>query len=169
MSRQARGFPVSTAVVALTLALISGGGTAWAKTRKSGAPGPMLWIVADRIVGFVPFTVSLYGKIVGAVPDQIELCRSPVLPMGGATTMGRDEHGARSDGRGADPMDARGRPETLPTGPVCEGGNLSRTSEGFDYSHEVRFDRPGTYQVRLRMIDTQGKRTLSNPVQVNAH
>jgi hypothetical protein len=156
-------------MVALILALIFGGGTAWAKTRKSPAPGPLLWIVADRIVGFVPFTVSLYGKIVGAVPDQVELCRSPVQPMGEATTMGRDEHGARSAGRGADSMEARGRPETLPTGPVCEGGNLSRTSEGFDYSHAVRFDRPGTYQVRLQMIDTQGKRTLSNPVQVNAH
>jgi len=32
----------------------------------------------------------------------------------------------------------------------------------------MRFDRPGTYRVRLSMVDSTGHRVMSNTVQVNA-
>ena len=170
MSRRAGIGPLRATVAALLLAIVFGGGSAWAKARKSPGPGPVLWIVADRIVGFVPFSVSLYGKIVGAEPDHVELCRSQVRPLGETPmTAGHDGRGMGSAGRGADAMAGPARPEPVAVGPACESGNLSRTTEGFDYAHDLRFDRPGTYQVRLQMVDTHGKRTLSNPVQVNAY
>ncbi len=43
-----------------------------------------------------------------------------------------------------------------------------RTPDGYDYAHDMRFDRPGVYQVRLMMVDTGGRRVMSNTVQVNA-
>ncbi|HKN48355.1 MAG TPA: hypothetical protein VJ144_10330, partial [Candidatus Polarisedimenticolia bacterium] len=59
---------------AALLACLAGGRLAWARSARHSTTG--LWIVADRIVGFVPFTVSIYGRVLGAVPGQIELCRS---------------------------------------------------------------------------------------------
>jgi hypothetical protein len=161
---------LSVAAAAVLVAVACGEGPAWAKARRGTVSGPVLWIVADRITGFVPFTVSLYGKIVGAEPDQVELCRSPVRPLGesmGGAFEGRPEGVAGREPRPAAAPPSRSEPAA--TGPLCESGSLARTTEGFDYAHEVRFDRPGTYQVRLRMVDTRGKRTLSNPVQVNAY
>jgi hypothetical protein len=140
---------------ALLLSL-AGEGDAWARGPKASGPG--LFIVANRIVGFVPFTVSIYGKVRGIEPGQVELCRSEVAWMtdparasavGGRTT---PEEPFRGDGGGAD----------------CTAGEVVKTSEGFDYARDLRFDRPGVYQVRLRMVDPSGHRVLSNSVQVNA-
>ena len=169
MRWRVRGRPFTAVAAGLLVVLAFGGGNAWARAHKNSGPGPVLLIVADRIVGFVPFTVSLYGKIVGAEPEHVELCRSQVRPPGEAMTAGHDGRGGGNAGRDVDPMTGPTRPGREAIGPACESGNLSRTAEGFDYAHELRFDRPGTYQVRLQMVDTQGKRTLSNTVQVNAH
>jgi hypothetical protein len=132
-------------------------GSAWAKGRSAG---PTLWIAADRIVGFVPFTVYLYGKIQGTDPRLIELCRSeaPRLTDSPGPRPSRDELAA--------PMDAMSSPVAV--GPSCASGKVVRTPAGYDYSHDLRFDRPGTYHVRLSVIDGGGHRAVSNIVQVNA-
>lgn len=139
------------------LAALPWHGAAWAKPPRGS--GPMLMISADRIVGFVPFTVSLYGKLVGLEPGRMEVCRSEVAPL--------MEPARSAPGEGGAPESAS-RPEALPQEPPCEPGKVVRAPEGYDYAHDIRFDRPGTYQVRLRMLDKAGKRVLSNPVQVNA-
>jgi hypothetical protein len=169
MKRRVGSLPLPAVAVAVLLAAAAAGGSAWAKGRRSVGPGPVLWIVADRITGFVPFTVSLYGKITGAAPNQVELCRIPVRPLGETMPGGAEGRGAGMGGREPIPSPGPPRPESGAVGPACESGSLSRTAEGFDYAHDLRFDSPGTYQVRLQMVDDQGKRTLSNPVQVNAY
>lgn len=119
----------------------------------------MLLISTDRIVGFVPFTVSLYGKLVGLEPGRMEVCRSEVASL---------METARSPITDSGSLEAGPRQDALPQEPPCEPGKVVRAPEGYDYAHDIRFDRPGTYQVRLRMLDKAGKRVLSNPVQVNA-
>ncbi len=133
-------------------------GSAWARGR--GRSGPGLWIVADRIVGFVPFTVYVYGKVVGAEPGDIELCRSEVawLTDTSSARITGGGHATALDGRqGADAED-----------PPCAAGKVVRTPDGYDYVHDMRFQRPGTYHVRLTMVDRSGHRVVSNSVQVNA-
>ena len=143
-------------------AMILSTGPAWAKGSRSKDGPPALWIAADRVVGFVPFTVSLYGKVLGsAEPDRLELCRE--------LAMQTDVAGSR--GGADDPMSERPDRNTAPAArqdPVCATGTLVPTRDGFDYSHEMRFDRPGTYRVRLSMVDATGHRVMSNTVQVNA-
>ncbi len=143
---------------ALLLSL-AGDGDAWARGPKAPGPsGPGLFIVADRIVGFVPFTVSIYGKVRGVEPGQVELCRSEIAwmtdPARASNATGHSAPGElpRAEGNGVD----------------CASGDVVKTVEGFDYAHDLRFDRPGVYQVRLRMVDPSGHRVLSNSVQVNA-
>lgn len=134
-------------------------GQADARARGPKASGPGLFIVANRIVGFVPFTVSIYGKVRGLEPGQIELCRSEVAwmtdPARAAAVGGRMTPGEPFRG------DAGGDAD-------CTTGEVVKTAEGFDYARDLRFDRPGVYQVRLRMVDPSGHRVLSNSVQVNA-
>jgi hypothetical protein len=146
-------------------AVILGSGPAWSKGSrpKDGKDGTSaLWIAADRVVGFVPFTVTLYGKVPGsAEPSRLELCRDiplqadPANPRPGADDpmMGRTE---------------RNNPGIAPLEPLCATGRLVRTQNGFDYTHQMRFDQPGSYRVRLNMVDGTGHRVISNTVQVNA-
>jgi hypothetical protein len=78
---------------------------------------------------------------------------------------------AGSRGGADDPMAERPERGIAPAAhqePFCATGTLVRTRDGFDYSHEMRFDRPGTYRVRLSMVDETGHRVMSNTVQVNA-
>jgi len=112
----------------------------WSKGPKDGAPA--LWIAADRVVGFVPFTVALYGKVRSATePSRLELCREVATQ--------------------ADLADSRsGQDDRLQP--------ARHEPDGYDYQHEMRFDRPGTYRVRLSMVDQGGHRVISNTVQVNA-
>lgn len=150
--------PVGVIVAAMVL----GSGPAWPKGSRTRDGAPALWIAADRVVGFVPFTVTLYGKVPGTVePGGLELCREAVMPADLAASRGGAE----------DPMAARAarnNPPAMPPETVCSAGTLVRTQDGFDYTHEIRFDRPGTYRVRLSMVDATGHRAISNTVQVNA-
>ncbi len=138
------------------LVTLAGGGAAWARAPRRGGPG--LWIVADRIVGFVPFTVYIYGRVLGSEPGQIELCRSEVswLTESPATRMGSGRPALDTQHLGDDPE-----------GP-CASGRVVRTPDGFDYSHDMHFERPGVYHVSLTMVDAGGRRISSNTVQVNA-
>jgi len=143
-------------------AIIVGSGPAWSKGSRSKDGASALWIAADRVVGFVPFTVSLYGKVPGsAEPARLELCRDVVIQADFASPRpGAD-----------DPMTGRTDRNNAPAGPpepLCSPGTLMRTQDGFNYTHEMRFDRPGTYRVRLTMVDATGHRAISNAVQVNA-
>jgi hypothetical protein len=150
------GWRVAAVCLALGAASL-GDGTAWAKGRKPA--GPMLWIVADRVVGFVPFTVYLYGKVVGTEPGKMELCRQEVesLTDSSATGSSRPGHAAPSAQRPA------------PAGePPCASGKVVRTPDGYDYQHDMRFEKPGVYQIRLNMVDAEGHRTHSNSIQVRA-
>lgn len=160
MRRRERGrVRVAGWIVALLLLPAAGGAGIQAKGPKG--QGPMLWIVADRIVGFVPFTVLLYGKVVGTDPGTMELCRSEVAWLK-ETSAANPSGGAAS---GQTPGDRGGRPAE---GSACATGRLQRTPEGYDYAYDMRFTQPGTFQVRLSMVDAEGKRILSNAVQVNA-
>ena len=138
-------------IALLTLCL--GQGSSWAKGPKRGGPG--LWIVADRIVGFVPFTVYVYGKLTGVEPGEVELCRSEVSLLAGTASVGGGAPAGRGQPRAADPT-------------PCATGKVVRTPEGYDYTHDMRFDQPGTWQVQLTMVDREGHRLVSNSVRVNA-
>jgi len=130
----------------------------WSKGPKDGVPA--LWIAADRVVGFVPFTVALYGKVRSATePSRLELCREVATQVDLADSRsGQDER----------MQPARHEPDPAAAEPSCATGTLVRTPDGYDYQHEIRFDRPGTYRVRLSMVDQGGHRVISNTVQVNA-
>jgi hypothetical protein len=139
-----------------------GTGVLWAKGSRAQDDPQALWIAADRVVGFVPFTVSLYGKVLASVePGRIELCREAAMQtdVGGSRDSADESMSARAD---------RAAPASAPQEPVCAAGTLVRTPTGFDYRHEMRFDRPGIYRVRLSMVDATGHRVISNTVQVNA-
>ncbi len=154
--RQGRRRLLLTAAVGFFLLLnVLAGEPASARSPKRSAPG--LWIVADRIVGFVPFTVYVYGKILGTQPGQIELCRSEVAWIAESSS------GRRAGGRpvSVDPaLDDDAAP--------CAAGNVVRTPDGYDYARDLRFDKPGVYHVQLTMVDATGRRITSNTLQVNA-
>ena len=158
--RRGESSRVGLAGVIAALLLLPAGGGAEIQAKGPKGQGPMLWIVADRIVGFVPFTVLLYGKVVGTDPGTMELCRSEVAWLT-ETSAANPSGGAAS---GQTPGD-RGRPAE---GSACATGRTQRTPEGYDYAYDMRFTQPGTFQVRLSMVDAAGKRILSNAVQVNA-
>ena len=153
----------SALAAALAAAMLCGSVPAWSKGWSKGAKdgAPALWIAADRVVGFVPFTVSLYGKVRSvAEPGRLELCREVAAQA--------DMAGAR-DGEDDRMQPARHeQPDGAPAEPSCAAGTVVRTPDGYDYQHEMRFDRPGTYRVRLSMVDQTGHRVVSNTVQVNA-
>ena len=151
-------------VAGLGLATLAGGAApAWSKGSRAKENGSALWIAADRVVGFVPFTVSLYGRVNSPVePGRLELCREAAMPSPfSGTRSGRD-----SDDPSFPP--SRQDRNDFANEPACSTGTLVRTADGFDYKHEMRFDRPGTYRVRLSMVDQTGHRVISNAVQVNA-
>ncbi len=139
----------------LCLVLLAAFGADQVRAAKPATPG--LWIAADRIVGFVPFTVYVYGKVVGSAPGQLELCRSEAIWIAESANARRVEGISPQHGRPA------GRP-----GPECAAGRMNPTPDGYDYSQDLRFDRPGTYQIRLVMVDRDGERMVSNAVRVRA-
>lgn len=139
----------------LFLVLCSGFGADPPRAAKTASPA--LWIAADRIVGFVPFTVYVYGKVVGAAAGHLELCRSETAWIAESANARRVEEGSPRTGF----------PQP-PRGPQCDAGRVTPTPDGIDYSHDLRFDRPGTYQIRLVMIDDEGERVVSNAVRVRA-
>jgi hypothetical protein len=145
---------MSIAVGSALLLSLLGAGTAWARTPRKGGTG--LWIVADRIVGFVPFTVSVYGKILGSSPSQVELCRSESAWITQSSS-------GRTIGARSGQADAAADDDT-----PCTAGQMVRTPDGYDYSHDLHFDRPGVYHVQLMMVDPAGRRIGSNTLQVNA-
>jgi len=146
----------------VVVAMALGTGAAWSKGTRAKDGPPALWIAADRVVGFVPFTVSLYGKVLGGVePNRLELCREQAAQTDVAGSRGG------ADAPIADRPDRNASPAGLQDS-MCATGTLVRTRDGFDYSHEMRFDQPGTYRVRLSMVDAAGHRVISNTVQVNA-
>lgn len=153
--KSGRGWVAAACAALIAVFLCTG--TVWAKGPR--ASGPMLWIVADRIVGFVPFTVYLYGKVSGGEPGRMELCRQEVEWL---TDAGPSAGGRPGAGPSAAPRPAGGSEAP------CASGILVRTPDGYDYQHDLRFEKPGTYQVRLSMVDPQGHRVLSNAVQVRA-
>ncbi len=158
------------ACVAATLAAaLLADGSAWARAPRNA--GPVLYIVADRIVGFVPFTVYLFGKVTGTEPGAIELCRSEVALMADlAETRSAGGFGVGGPaGSGASAASAPGPARSTATpAATCSSGHLSKGPDGYDFAQEARFEKAGTFQVRLSMVDTSGRRVLSNPVQVKA-
>ena len=146
-------------VVAATLLA---GAPAWSKGGRAKDGAQALWIAADRVVGFVPFSVTLYGRVMGTVePGRLDVCREAVMQA--------DFGNPR--GAGDDPMAGPGDRVNAPAAPgdsSCAAGTLVRGRDGFDFRHEMRFDRPGTYRVRLSTVDASGHRAISNTVQVNA-
>lgn len=142
-------------VLGLCLVVISACGGDQVRAAKPAAPG--LWIAADRIVGFVPFTVYVYGKVVGTGADHLELCRSDAAWIAESASARRVEEASPRPGGPAGPP-----------GPQCAPGKLNPTPDGYDYSHDLKFDRPGTYQIRLVMVDGDGERMVSNAVRVRA-
>ena len=152
----------SVLVAGLMGAAFCGSAPAWSKGWSKGPKEsePALWIAADRVVGFVPFTVALYGKVRGAAElNRFELCRELAVQADLANSRNGEDDRMQP---------ARHEPETGPAEPSCAPGTLVRTPDGYDYQHEMRFDRPGTYRVRLSMVDQAGHRLISNTVQVNA-
>src|SRR6266487_1645919 len=105
-------------------AVILGIGPAWSKGSRAKDGPPALWIAADRVVGFVPFTVSLYGKVLGsAEPERLELCREAAAQadISGSRTGGDDPMSPRDDHA---PTVTAG-----PQEPACSSGTLVRTQE----------------------------------------
>ena len=147
---------LAIAVGTMLILSIPGAVPAWARGPRQWSPG--LWIVADRIVGFVPFTVSVYGRVLGSEPGQLELCRSEVAWI--AESSSARVSGQRSGAADPGHQDEGDDP--------CSSGHVVRTPDGYDYSHDMRFERPGVYHVQLTMIDAAGRRRTSNTVQVNA-
>src|SRR5437867_4345576 len=100
-------------------AMILGMGPAWSKGSRAKDGPPALWIAADRVVGFVPFTVSLYGKVLGtAEPARLELCREQAMQ----TDVGS------SHGGGEDPMAERADRNTALALMGVSRGRVSATS-----------------------------------------
>jgi hypothetical protein len=141
--------------VVICLAMIQALNVTEASAARPSTPG--LWIAADRIVGFVPFTVYVYGKVVGTGPGDLQLCRTEAAWVAESANARRiEEDSPRS-----------GEPEEGP-GPQCAPGRMKPTPDGYDYSHDLQFDRPGTYQIRLVMVGGDGGRLVSNVVRVRA-
>ena len=141
--------------IGLCLVLLSAIEADQVRAAKPATPG--LWIAADRIVGFVPFTVYVYGKVVVGEPGQLELCRSKATWIGESASAHRVE--------GVSPR--HGSPTARP-GPECATGSMKPTPDGYEYAQDLRFDQPGTYQLRLVMVDKDGERMVSNAVRVRA-
>src|SRR5258705_1620631 len=101
-------------------AIVMAAGPTWSKGARQRDGTPALWIAADRVSGFAPVTVTLYGKVAGtAEPGRIELCRDVANPVDIGMTRGGDE----------DPTMARTDRRDSIAGPadtVCSTGTLTR-------------------------------------------
>jgi hypothetical protein len=137
--------------------VVPAAGPAWA--RGTASLGAGLWITADRIVGFVPFTVYVYGKVLGGGPGQVQLCRSEVAWM-------TEPSGGRSDM--ASPMSPLDPARQPADDAACATGETVRTPDGYQYTRDMHFDHPGVYHIRLMMVDAAGRRVVSNTVRVSA-
>ena len=134
-----------------------------ARGREAEATAPTLLIAADRITGFAPFTVTVYGQIRGVVPGSIELCSSRIVPMFNSSA----DRGAAAERGATGPSDPDMPPERAAAG-GCVSGKAEPSAEGFAYERDLRFDQPGLYHLRLTMLDTTGRRLSSNTVRVSA-
>jgi hypothetical protein len=141
--------------VAACLALL--GGESWARSAAADKGARALFIAADRVNGFVPFSVTVYGFVNGAEPGSITLCRAKIEAMS-------EPAGQRGDAWGWAGEESKGR--TDPSG--CVPGRLVPSKGGFAYENDLRFDRPGVYHVQLLVIDAEGHRRTSNTVRVSA-
>jgi len=141
--------------VAACVALL--GGEAWARSAAASKGERALFIAADRVNGFVPFSVTVYGFVSDSEPGSIALCRSKVETMSEPVARRGDAWGWAGD-------ESRGRPDPS----ACAPGRLVPSKGGFAYENDLRFDRPGVYHVQLMMIDAQGQRRTSNTVRVSA-
>ena len=143
----------------LFVGLLTAGGAVRAGEDAPKVGEEELYIATDRVVGFVPLKVLVYGKIRSTAPERIELCRSEVKSLVADTKR-------RTEGRRRSVTNARRISEQA--GIACAPAKIVPTPDGYDHAYEMRFDRPGTYQVRLMMVDQSGRRSVSNTVQVRA-
>jgi len=128
------------------------------RARGPGDVGPALLIAADRLTGFVPFTVTVYGRVRGVVPGSIELCRLRVPPVFESLA---DRSSSRS-GPDAEAWSGPAEPA------ACVSGRAVASAGWFTYEHDLRFDQAGQFHVRLTMVDSAGRRLTSNTVRVSA-
>ncbi len=143
--------------VGLLMGSLPAGGLSWARKPVTGGPG--LWISADRIVGFVPFTVYIYGKMRDAERGDLELCRSEVAWI-------TDSSGASAGVGGQASPASMG--QQIGDQPACSKGETVNTPDGYQYRHDMQFDRPGIFHVRLMMVDPGGHRRMSNTLRISA-
>jgi hypothetical protein len=152
------GWSAPGILLLLLLVALPASSKAASRARDQGPAGPALLIAADRVTGFVPFTVTVYGKVRGVEPGTIELCRQRITPLFEPLL---------------DRPPTRPGPEsetwTDPAEPAaCVAGRAVPSAGGFSYEHDLRFDEAGHYHVRLTMVDTSGRRLTSNTVRVSA-
>jgi len=152
--RRVRGLILGAA---LLLGAVPAAGLIWAKGFTGTTSG--LWITADRIVGFVPFTVYVYGTVQGSEPGQVQLCRSEVSWM-------TESSGSRVDTAGQ-PSPLAPKKQAADEAP-CALGEMVRTPDGYQYTRDMHFDHPGVYHIRLMMVEASGRRVVSNTVRVSA-
>jgi len=153
-----RGVLTTGCFVLTLLTSTTGSPRAAARGREAEGVSPTLLIAADRITGFVPFTVTVYGRIRGVEPGSIELCRSRIMPL--FTSLA--DRGAPGG-----PAETEGPPERAAAG-ACVSGRAVPSTGGFAYERDLRFDEPGLYHLRLTMVDDAGRRLISNTVRVSA-
>lgn len=128
------------------------------RSRESDRSTPALLIAADRVSGFVPFTVTVYGRVRGVEPGSIELCRLRIPTLDEPP----DELATSRPGSEAEGWSEAAQPM------ACVAGRAVASAGGIAYEHDLRFDRAGQYHVRLTMIDSGGRRLTSNTVRVSA-
>lgn len=128
------------------------------RARESGEASPALLIAADRVTGFVPFTVTVYGRVKGVEPGSIELCRLPIPPAFEPLT----ERPPSRSGSDAEAWSGLAEPAS------CVSGRAVASAGWLVYEHDLRFDQAGQYHVRLTMLDSTGRRLTSNTVRVSA-
>lgn len=134
------------------------GSRAASRSRAPDPPPPALLIAADRVSGFVPFTVTVYGRVRGVEPGSIEFCRLRIPAL--------DEP---PDGLVASRSGQEPESWSEPVEPAaCVSGRAIASEGGIAYEHDLRFDRAGQYHVRLTMLDSGGRRLTSNTVRVRA-
>ena len=153
-----RGLLVSFGPLLVVLASSPAASRAASHPRDSAQPRPALVIAADRVSGFVPFTVTVYGRVRGVEPDSIELCRLRIPSLS-------EPHVDRPPSRSGSEVEARA--ESVEPA-ACVSGRAVASAGWFAYEHDLRFDEAGQYHVRLTMIDSAGRRLTSNTVRVSA-
>lgn len=127
--------------------------------RRPEPRAPGVLIAADRVTGFVPLTVTLYGRLGGRQPAALELCRWRVAQMFGGAVERPAAGEPEPDGTHAPPIEP----------PACQPSRVTPTTDGYVYEHDLRFDQPGLYEVRMTLVDDAGRRQTSNVVRVTAY